>query len=131
MITAEKQNVKEYLDGLGVKFSFRRDYNDNAFMTWKNSNHFRVRISYEKRSMVIWFYQGQGVKGDPTIDGVIECLLMDRSCALNGLKEFGREFGWDEYTRKTFNACLSNGRKLERVFGVEVLAKLDQIINGF
>jgi hypothetical protein len=130
MITEEKQDIEQYLNELGVKFSFRQDWNDNAFMTWKNSNHFRVRISYQKRSMVIWFYQGQGVKGNPTISGVLECLLMDRSCALNGLKEFGLEFGWDEYTRETFNACLSNGRKLERVFGVDVLAKLDSILFG-
>jgi len=130
MITAEKQDIEQYLNELGVKFSFRQDWNDNAFMTWNNSNHFRVRISYEGRSMVTWFYQGQGVKGNPTISGVLECLLMDRSCALNGLKEFGLEFGWDEYTRETFNACLSNGRKLERVFGVDVLAKLDSILFG-
>jgi hypothetical protein len=131
MITAEKQNAKEYLDGLGVKFSFRQDWNDNAFMTWANSNHFRVRISYQGRTMNTWFYQGQGVKGDPTIDGVIECLLMDRSCALNGLKEFGLEFGWDKHTLETFKACVAIGKKLERVFGVEVLDKLDQIINGY
>jgi hypothetical protein len=130
MITEEIQDVKGYLDGLGVKFSFRQDWNDNAFMTWNNSNHFKVRISYEGRSMVTWFYQGQGVKGNPTIDGVIECLLQDRSCAHNGLEEFGREFGWDEYTLKTYKACVSIGKKLDRVFGVDVLAKLDSILFG-
>ena len=130
MITAEKQDIEQYLNELGVKFSFRQDWNDNAFMTWNNSNHFRVRISYEGRSMVTWFYQGQGVKGNPTISGVLECLLMDRSFAHNGLEEFGREFGWDEYTRETLNACLSNGRKLESVFGVDVLANLNSILFG-
>jgi hypothetical protein len=131
MITEDVQDVKGYLDGLGVKFTTREDYNNNAFMAWKNSNHFKVRISYQGRSMVTWFYQGQGIKGDPTLDGVIECLLMDRACSLNGLKEFGLEFGWDEYTLETFKACVSIGRKLERVLGVDVLDRLDKIINGY
>ena len=131
MITEEMQDAKSYLDGLGVKFSFREDYNKNAFMPWANSNHFKVRISYQGRTMHTWFYQGQGVKGDPTINGVIECLLMDRACAFNGLKEFGLEFGWDEHTLDTFKACVAIGKKLERVLGVEVLDKLDKIINGY
>lgn len=128
METIEKQDIKSYLDGLGVKFSSREDWNDYASEMWKSSFHYRVKISYEGRIMGLWFYQGRGHKNAPTFDGVMECLISDAICIKNGLDDFGDEFGWDKNTTKTYQAIKKNTAKLVRVFGVDVLEKLESII---
>ena len=42
--------------------------------------------------------------------------------------DFGDEFGWDKNTTKTYQAIKKNTDKLLRVFGVDVLEKLENII---
>jgi hypothetical protein len=128
METIEKQDIKSYLDGLGVKFSSREDWNDYAPEMWESSFHYRVKISYEGRKMGLWFYMGRGNKNAPTLDGVMECLISDLMCIKNGLDDFGDEFGWDKNTTKTYQAIKKNTDKLLRVFGVDVLEKLENII---
>jgi len=117
--------LTDYLKGIGLKIKVSRDYNDNAPDIWERSNHYRVTLSREGRKMSFWYYQGYGIKEDPTLEGVVETLSSDRSLAQMSLDEFGGEFGWDKNTHKNHRHLLNLNRRYERVIGDDSL--LDEI----
>lgn len=117
METQEKTNFALYLEGLGLKMTAKADYNDYAKGWALNTNHYRVTLSREGRTMRFWFYQGYGIKHEPTLEGVIECLASDRTFTSYTLKEYGDELGWDSETASTYRHLINLNARYERVIG--------------
>jgi hypothetical protein len=106
-----------YLTGLGLKLKVRQDYNQNAGDMWANANHYRVTLSRNGRKMSFWYYQGYGIKQEPTLAGVIDSLAIDYNYASYSLDDFGDEFGWNKDTVKTHRQITSLAKRYARVIG--------------
>jgi hypothetical protein len=120
-------DLDAYLTGLGLKLKVRQDYNDNAGDMWTSANHYRLTLSRNGRRMSFWFYQGYGIKQEPTLAGVIESLAGDYNLAEYSLDDFGDEFGWNKDTIKIYRLITSLAKRYERVIGDPAL--IDEIDN--
>ncbi|QDP59538.1 MAG: hypothetical protein GOVbin4162_112 [Prokaryotic dsDNA virus sp.] len=91
----QDQQVQDYLDKIGVKFTcvyqgqiIKHDWNDQKV------NSYRVTFGEYFYS----FYQGLGIKEEPTAASVLYCLLFDILIADYSVQEYLDEFeGVDEY----------------------------------
>jgi hypothetical protein len=110
-------DLDAYLTGLGLKLKARQDYNDNAGDMWASTNHYRLTLSRNGRRMSFWYYQGYGIKQDPTLAGVIENLAGDYNLAEYSLDDFGDEFGWNKDTVKIYRQITSLAKRYARVIG--------------
>ena len=110
-------DLDAYLTGLGLKLKVRQDYNDNAGDMWASANHYRLTLSRNGRKMSFWYYQGYGIKQDPTLAGVIENLAGEYNLAEYSLDDFGDEFGWNKDTVKTYRLITSLAKRYARVIG--------------
>ena len=128
MTTATNElDLPTYLTGLGIKITTKQiDHPTNA-PDWahKSANAYRVTLTYQGKRTGLFFYQGTGIKGDPTLAGVISCLASDYAYSRYSLQEFGDEFGWDSNTVSTYRAVTRSGIKLARLLGD--VALIDQI----
>jgi len=123
--------LEGYLTGLGLKLKARQDYNENAGDMWASTNHYRLTLSRNGRRMSFWYYQGYGIKQDPTLAGVIESLAGEYNLAEYSLDDFGDEFGWNKDTVKTHRLITSLAKRYERLIGEPALIeRIDQVING-
>lgn len=121
----QEMTLADYLKEIGLRIKVNQDYNENAEEIWMTSNHYRITLSKENRRMSFWFYQGRGIKENPTLEAVIECLASDRNIAAMSLNEFGDEFGWDKNTTKTHRHLKNLNARYERLIGSPAL--LDEI----
>ena len=83
------------------------------------NNGFKCRLSVNGKSFTFPFYQGLGIKEDPEVKGVLECLLLDSSTP-ESLEYFCSEFDYDidsKKAEKTHKACLKIKAKLEGLLG--------------
>lgn len=118
-ITLNKESeLKGYLIGLGLSLKVEQDFNDNAPSHWlNNSNHYRITLKRENRSMKFWYYQGYGIKHNPTLESVIESLSMDNTYSDLTLDDFGDELGWGKDTIRNYRLLNSLCSRYRRVIG--------------
>ena len=78
------------------------------------------------------YYQGKGLPDEPTLERTLECLISDYRTIedYSTLKEFGREFGWNEETLETFEALQENARKMKNLFETDELTELMRIVEA-
>jgi hypothetical protein len=67
--------------------------------------------------MSFWYYQGYGIKQDPTLENIIDSLAIDYNYASYSLNDFGDEFGWNKDTVKTHRQITSLAKRYARVIG--------------
>lgn len=118
-ITLNKESeLKGYLIGLGLSLKVEQDFNDNAPSHWlNNSNHYRITLKRENRSMKFWYYQGYGIKHNPTLESVIASLSMDNTYSDLTLDDFGDELGWGKDTIRNYRLLNSLCSRYRRVIG--------------
>ncbi len=88
----------------------------------RKSNGYRVRLTFQRRSMSLDFWQGSAVTSDPTAEGVLECLLSDASGADESFEDWCAELGYDSDSRKAeaiYKAVKRQTEKLRRFLGAE------------
>lgn len=126
-----EMKLEDYLATLGIKF--RATEVDNNSKKWDSETFraYRVTITRAGERIGVSFFQGRGIKHEPTLADVIASLAVDRSCSDYTLKEFGDEFGWNEYTAETRRACKKNAEKIERLFQGEELEKVQELANQY
>lgn len=125
----QQETLKDYLTGLGLKITAKQDYNYDSEGWSENTNHYRVTLSRNGKKMTFWFYQGYGIKEDPTLERVIETLASDRTFAHYSLDDFGDEMGWNSGTTKTYRLLKSLNARYERLIGSdEVLDKIYELV---
>ncbi len=117
-------NATQTLKSLAIKC--RLDVNYGAALDWdkqdewqKNANGYRCTLRYKGRRYTFDFWQGQAHTEDPTVVGVLECLLSDAS-AEEDFAAFCHEFGYDEDSRKAeriHKGCLKARENMRRLLG--------------
>lgn len=90
------------------------------------SNGYTCTLKYNDKQYSIPYYQGYGIKTDPTIQGVLECLFSDASVYDNSkdLADFANTFGLDmgfpeghKRAKRLYNDCKRVKENLDRLFG--------------
>ena len=83
-----------------------------------NGNHLDTRYGYKQ--MTLFFSQGYGVSGEPTLDNVLDCLKSDYLCARDGFEEFCANCGYSNdsiKSLKTYKNIQRQSNKLKTFLG--------------
>jgi hypothetical protein len=119
------------------KISIHCEYSDsNPSMSELESskmNHYKVTLKrkyqteknylgtkYAYKTMTLFFSQGYGISGEPTLDNVLDCLKSDYLCARDGFEEFCANCGYsDDSIRsvKTYKNIQRQSKKLKTFLG--------------
>ena len=95
------------------------DYKDE----WKQTaNKYKVRLSYNKKSMTISYYTGCGWERDPNLEDILSTLLTDATYYDYSFYEFASELGYDPDSRKAekiYKETQKQTEKLNRIFSEE------------
>lgn len=85
----------------------------------RNSNSYRCTLRYRGRQYSFDFFMGAAIRGEPTAEDTLGCLLSDAT-ADPDFESFCREFGYDTDSRKAekiHTSCLKTREALERLLG--------------
>jgi hypothetical protein len=90
--------------------------------TFKNSDGWMVKLTYQNRQMTIPFYMGSGHNGkEPELNSVLESLFLDASAENEGsFENWASSLGYDTDSRsaeKIYNQCLKISKKLNQLLG--------------
>ena len=69
------------------------------------------------KQMTLYYSQGYGIQGEPTLESVLNCLISDSTCG-ETFQEFCDNLGYDNDSRKaekTFNTILKQTSKLKKL----------------
>lgn len=132
MTNTQEQTLTELVNELGISLKIRHKAHPANAKEWQlKANCYRVTLSYQGRSYSLYYYQGHGIKGEPSVSDVIACLASDynilNSC--NSLKCFGECFGWSEDTAQLYRAIKRQSARYEKLIGdlsiLELLSSKD------
>jgi hypothetical protein len=96
---------------------------------WQKKAHpYTVTLKYDKRQMTVPFFMGPALTHEPTDKDVLPCLIADYSVIDESFEDFCMNFGYDSDSRKAekiYNQCKKNGKKLEKLFGPDLVKVTD------
>jgi len=138
MTTTEPQTLAAFVAKHGLTHTVETTSPTVAEMeNWPHgANHYKVTIRYGKKRMTVRFHQGLGIKHDPTLTGVLDCLASDAAGFENAgtFEEWANEYGYDisddaphgdvKKTARTFKAVRHQSQKLAKFLGDEVYGEL-------
>jgi len=115
--------VNEYSDSNPTMNSVESSRMNHYKVTLKrkfrlNGNHLDTRYGYKQ--MTLFFSQGYGISGEPTLDSVLDCLKSDYLFATDGFEEFCSNCGYSEdsiRSLKTFKNIQKQSKKLKTFLG--------------
>jgi len=124
---SNEQTLPKLLNELGVTMKIRHKAHPNSVNEWQaKANCYRVTLNYQGRTYSLYFYQGQGVKNNPSVSDLIACLANDlsilRSCET--LKCFGDCMGWNSETANTYRAIKRQSARYSKLIGDPVTLQL-------
>ena len=114
------KDLPALLEELGVTLKIRHKAHPNHATAWQlKMNSYRVTLSYEGRTYSLYYYQGTGIKRDPSVSDVIYCLSSDLSIlnSCDTLKCFGECFGWNSETADTYRAIKRQSARYSKLIG--------------
>ena len=117
-----EKTIKEFAEENNITLEYRqikkRPDNNNE---WANgSKHFKCTLCYECRNIEIYYSQGGGIKDDPRIEDLLNCIISDNTDNFSSFEEFASEFGYDEDSRKAekiYNACVEETKNAKWLLG--------------
>lgn len=113
-----------------IKFSFEFQNYDH-----RSTAHYKVKLRTEHGSATFPFFQGSGIKEEPTLTAVLYCLLSDARSGDMDLIDFMSEFGYDIEQRKEassiLTACKKNREKLKRLGILAFEEELNDIFQDY
>jgi hypothetical protein len=83
---------------------------------------FKVRLSYQGRTLTVPFYQGAARTKDPTAADVLRCIMSDARAGEQDFESFCGDFGYHPDSRKaeaTWRACRKVAPKVRRLLGAD------------
>lgn len=86
----------------------------------QKANGWSCTLRYQGRRYTFDFWQGPAITGEPTITGVLDCLLSDSGSGDHAFEEFCGELGYDPDSRKaekTWKACQKVTVAMKRLLG--------------
>lgn len=118
-------NIAQFIEryNLGFKVEQVDTSPDAANGQWGDMvRHFSCKLSYNKKSMTIYFSQGVAHTKPPTILDVLSCVHMDMTSLENIFlfDAWAEDFGFDSDSRtaeRTYNEIAKQRKGLVRVFG--------------
>jgi hypothetical protein len=119
MDTLEK-TLPALLEELGVTLKIRHRAHPNHATDWQlRANCYRVTLSYQGRSYSLFYYQGTGIKSEPSASDVVACLASDLSIlnSCDTLKCFGDCMGWNSETANTYRAIKRQSARYSKLIG--------------
>lgn len=122
--------IKEFIKENKIKFKVEQKYIENENMP--NMNSYWCIIKYDKRQYSFPFFQGYGIKHDPTLSGVLDCLQSDCTCIIgNNVDDFLNDMGYTQNLKQVrkgeqcYKEILKEVSNLQRLFGDKYEAFLE------
>jgi hypothetical protein len=115
-----EQTLPELINELGITLEIRHRTHPNKVSEWQaKANCYRVTLRYQGRTYSLYFYQGRGIKRDPSVSDVVHCLASDLNI-LSGcdtVKCFGDCFGWDSDTANIYRTIKRQSARYSKLIG--------------
>ena len=127
---SNKKTIKQFIKENGLTMSCEYADSNPNMKDSQNMNHYKVTIKrrfkvlgnyldtrYGFKQMTLFFSQGYGVEGEPTLESVLNCLISDSYCGVT-FQEFCDNLGYNNDSRKaekTFKATLKQTSKLKKL----------------
>jgi len=124
MNTTLKKDLPALLNELGVTLKIRHRAHPSNASEWQlKSNCYRVTLNYDGRAYSLYFYQGTGIKQDPSVSDVVACLANDLTIlsSCDTLKCFGDCMGWNSDTANTYRAIKRQSARYSKLIGDPVI----------
>ena len=117
----KQETLKQFAAAINLKMVVNYADNNPSMddQSW-NANHYKLTFKKDKKRFTTFFSQGIGIKGEPKIPDVLECLQGDCQSAEYSFEDFCGEFGYDQDSRKAFKiykACGKIKGKLHKFLG--------------
>ena len=127
MTITQEQTLTDLVSELGITLTIKHKAHPAKASDWQlKANCYRVTLSYQGRTYSLYYYQGQGIKQDPSVSDVIACLAVDsiiiNSC--DSLKCFGDCMGWDSETAVNYRAIKRQSDRYSKLIGDLVTLQL-------
>ena len=88
----------------------------------QEANGYRCTLKYQGRRYFFDYWMGQAHTDEPTVDGVLDCLLSDAQGGEQSFEDFCSEFGYDTDSRKAENiwkACTITTKRMKHLLGAD------------
>jgi hypothetical protein len=135
MTITKDQTLTDLISELGISLKIKHKAHPANASEWQlQANCYRVTLSYQGRTYSLYYYQGKGIKSDPSVSDVIACLAIDRilinSC--DSLKCFGDCMGWNSETAPNYRAIKRQSARYSKLIGDPVTLQLiDDLTNQY
>ena len=127
MTKTQEQTLTDLVSELGITLKIRHRIHPNKVTEWQlKANCYRVTLSYQGRSYSLYYYQGTGIKQDPSVSDLVACLANDLTIltSCDSLKCFGECMGWNSETANTYRALNRQGARYSKLIGDPVTLQL-------
>ncbi len=91
-----------------------------------NGNHLDIRYGYKQ--MTLFFSQGYGISGEPTLDSVLYCLKSNYYCAIDGFEEFCANCGYSDDSIKSLKTY-KNIQRQSKKFKTFLVDSFNKLLN--
>jgi hypothetical protein len=135
MTTVKEQTLTDLISELGITLKIRHRVHPNKVNEWQaKANCYRVTLNYQGRSYSLYYYQGKGIKSEPSVSDVIACLSNDLTIleGCDTLKCFGDCMGWNSETANTYRAVKRESARYSKLIGDPVtLQRIGDLANEY
>jgi len=86
----------------------------------QNANAYRLELIYQHRRYQFDYWQGVGIKTDPTAEGCLESLQLDSQAGGQTFEDFCADTGANRDSRheeRIWKACKKVRREIQKLFG--------------
>ena len=115
-----EQTLPELINELGITLEIRHRAHPSKVDEWQaKANCYRVTLRYQGRAYSLYYYQGRGIKRDPSVSDVVHCLASDLNI-LSGcdtVQCFGDCFGWDSDTANIYRTIKRQSARYSKFIG--------------
>lgn len=96
-------------------------------------NSYKATLKYNSNKFTINFFQGLGINNEPTIESVMNCLLLDSNCTDFDYDEFCGNFGYElnSESKKVYNNCKAQTVKLNKMFTESEISEMAVILEDY
>jgi len=93
----------------------------------RKARHFKCILSYEERSMSIFFSQGSAHREDPTLEEVLDCVANGALGVDATFETWADELSYDPDSRRAeriYNVCRTQAAQFQLLLGAEAFDAL-------
>ena len=96
-------------------------------------NSYKVTLQYNNVKHTYNFFQGLGIKENPSIESVLHSLLLDVNSTCYNYDDFINEFGYEDnkQSKSIYKACLKTSEKLDKMFNSNELEELNNLLQDY